>query len=85
MPTAEIFTALASGWILCTARKTVTGMIQLAELFTSRPHDAFYCFFSCAQLSVAELWRMLTILLIEKFYPTGTIHLYLDDSFGEKG
>jgi hypothetical protein len=79
-PTANIFACLASGWVLCTGRRTVTGMIRFAELFIGRPHDAFHRFFSCARWSVAEFWRMLAILLIEKFYPTSTIHLDLDET-----
>jgi hypothetical protein len=79
-PTAKIFAALAAGWVLCTARRTVTGMIRFAELFVYRPHDAFHRFFSGAQWSIAELWRLLTILLVKKFYPRAVIHLDLDDT-----
>jgi hypothetical protein len=79
-PTAQIFTALVNGWVLCTARRTVTGMIRFGRLFIERPHDAFHRFFSCARWSTAELWRLLAILLVKKFYPTGIIHLDLDDT-----
>ena len=84
VPTAQIFAALASGWVLCTARRTVGGMIRFAELFAGRPHDAFHRFFSCAQWSVAELWRLLAVLLIKKFYPGGTIPLDLDDTLFQR-
>lgn len=79
-PTGNIFHALVNGWVLCTARRTVTGMIQFAQLFISRPHDAFHRFFSTAQWSIAELWRLLTILLVRTFYHHGIIHLDLDDT-----
>jgi hypothetical protein len=79
-PTANIFHPLVNGWILCTARRTVTGMIRFAELFIDRPHDAFHRFFSTAQWSVAELWRLLAIMLVKTFYPSGVIPLDLDDT-----
>lgn len=79
-PTANIFSALVNGWILCTARRTVTGMIRFAQLYISKPHDAFHRFFSTAQWSIAELWRILAILLVKTFYPDGTIHLDADDT-----
>ena len=79
-PTAKIFSALTNGWILCTARRTVTGMIRFAELYISRPHDAFHRFFCSAKWSVAEIWRLLTILLVKIFYPDGTIHMDADDT-----
>jgi len=79
-PTKEIFAALVAGWVLCTARRTITGMIRFSELFIHRPHDAFHRFFCDARWSIAELWRLLAIMLIEKFYPTGTIELDLDDT-----
>jgi hypothetical protein len=79
-PTAEIFAALAAGWVLCTARRTVTGITRFTSLFIDRPHDAFHRFFSCASWSVSELWCMLATLLVKKLYPSGIIHLDLDDT-----
>lgn len=79
-PTARIFQSLVSGWVLCTARRTVTGMLPFATLFADRPHDAFHRFFSAAQWSLVELWRRLAILLVKTFYPDGVIPLDLDDT-----
>jgi hypothetical protein len=79
-PTENIFIAMVNGWILCTARRTVTGIVRFAELFIDRPHDAFHRFFSCAIWSLCELWQTLAILLIKTFYPAGTIPLNLDDT-----
>lgn len=80
VPTANIFTSLVCGWVLCTGRRTVTGMIRFAELFTPRPHDAYHRFFSKARWSMTELWRLLLILLVKLFYPSGIIPLDLDDT-----
>jgi hypothetical protein len=80
VPTANIFASLVCGWVLCTGRRTVTGMIRFAELFAPRPHDAYHRFFSKARWSMTELWRLLLILLVKLFYPSGTIPLDLDDT-----
>jgi hypothetical protein len=80
VPTANIFTPLVCGWILCTARRTVTGIIRFAELFIDRPHDAFHRFFNCAVWQIRELWRLLAILLVRTFYSGGVIPLDLDDT-----
>ncbi len=79
-PTAEIFAALVSGWVLCTTRRTVTGMIRFAGLYSPKAHDAFHRFFSTAHWSMAQLWLLLARLLISMFYPHGTIPLDLDDT-----
>jgi hypothetical protein len=80
VPTANIFASLVCGWVLCTGRRTVTGMIRFAELFTPRPHDAYHRFFSKARWSMTQLWRLLLILLVKLFYPNGQIPLDLDDT-----
>jgi len=80
IPTAKIFPALVNGWLLCTGRRTVTGMIRFAQLFLDRPHDTFHRFFAAAHWLLPELWRRLAILLIKTFYPKEVIHLDLDDT-----
>ena len=79
-PTAKIFIRLISGWILCTARRTVTGMIPFADPLGLRAHDAYHRFFPNARWSMAKLWRTLTIILVQKFCRTGDITLALDDT-----
>ena len=44
-PTAQIFINLITGWILCTARRTVTGILPFAEPKGKRPHDAYHRLF----------------------------------------
>ncbi|MBN1941717.1 MAG: transposase [Phycisphaerae bacterium] len=79
-PGANIFSALLTGWILCTARRTVTAMIPLADPFCCRAHDAYHRFFPDAKFSLAELWKILARLLIAMFTPKGVIPLALDDT-----
>jgi hypothetical protein len=79
-PGGAIFTRLTVGWILCTVRRTVTGMLPFADSCGEQAHDAFHRFFPDARWSMAKLWRILTSILIKTFCRTGTITLALDDT-----
>jgi len=45
-PTAQIFLRLATGWVLCTSRRTFTGIIPFADPDGIRSHDIYHRFFS---------------------------------------
>ena len=79
-PTAKIFLNLVSGWVLCTAKHTITGILPFAEPDRQKAHDAYHRFFPDASWSMSKLWRYLTILLVRIFYPAGSIHTDLDDT-----
>jgi hypothetical protein len=80
VPTAEIFFNLVTGWILCTAKHTITGILPFADPNRHKAHDAYHRFFPDSAWAMSELWRLLTILLIRMFYPTGVIITDLDDT-----
>jgi hypothetical protein len=79
-PTFGIFASLMTGWILCTTRRTTTGILPFADPDRTRPHDAYHRLYPDARWAAGELWRLLTVLLVGVFYPTGIIILYLDDT-----
>ena len=79
-PTFPIFASLMTGWILCTARRTTTGIMPFADPYQKRPHDAFHRLFPEARWATGELWRLLALLLVKVFCPSGLIILYLDDT-----
>jgi len=79
-PTSEIFLRLITGWILCTTRRTVTGIIPFADPRSLHAHDAYHRFFPNAIWSMAKLWQLLTIMLVQKSCRTGIITLALDDT-----
>ena len=80
VPTAQVFLNPITGWILCTARHTITGILPFADPNGKRSHDAYHRFFPDATWAMSELWRILTILLVRIFYPTGVIPTDLDDT-----
>jgi len=70
IPTTEIFLSLITGWVLCTARHTITGILPFADPAGQKAHDAYHRFFPDASWAMSELWRLLTILLVRIFIPT---------------
>ncbi len=79
-PTAQNFLRLMTGWILCTVRRTVTGIIPFADPLGLRAHDAYHRFFPDARWSMTTLWRLLTKILVQTFYRSGIIIPALDDT-----
>lgn len=80
LPTAEIFLNLTIGWILCTAKHTITGILPFAQPDGQKAHDAYHRFFPNAAWVMSDLWRLLAILLVKIFYPDGVILTDLDDT-----
>jgi len=79
-PGAEIFSRLMIGWILCTTRRTVTGILPFADPWAKRAHDAYHRFLPDARWSMTELWKLLAKILIQAFCRNGIITLALDDT-----
>jgi len=79
-PSAEIFLTLMTGWVLCTARRTVTGILPFADPTCNHAHDAYHRFFPEARWAMTGLWQILTLILVGRFCPTGIITLALDDT-----
>ena len=72
--------SLVTGWVLCTAKRTITGILPFANPQRQRPHDAYHRFFPDASWATSQLWKLLTILLVKIFHPTGVIPTDLDDT-----
>ena len=72
-PTSQIFINLITGWILCTCRRTITGIMPFAEPKSKRPHDAYHRVFPKSRWQPSSLWKLLAQLLIGMFYPSGTV------------
>jgi len=79
-PGAEIFLALVTGWVLCTGRHTITGILSFADPVSRHTHDAFHRFLPDARWEMDALWQRLTVLLVKTFAASGVIELDLDDT-----
>jgi hypothetical protein len=79
-PTAQIFINLITGWILCTKRRTVTGILPFADPKNKRPHDAYHRLFPKSRWLTAHLWKLLAQMLIGLFYPAGVVWMDMDDT-----
>jgi hypothetical protein len=79
-PTTEIFLRLLTGWILCTVRRTVTGMIPFADPLGLHAHDAYHRFLPNARWSMTKLWQILMKILVQTFCRNTIILLALDDT-----
>jgi hypothetical protein len=79
-PTTQVFLRLTIGWILCTGRRTITGILPLADPLGLRSHDIYHRFFPDAHWDLLALWNRLAGFLIRTFAPSGTILLDLDDT-----
>ena len=79
-PGAEIFARLMTGWVLCTARRTVTGIIPFADPSGLRAHDAYHRFLPDGRWDMSRLWQILARILVLRFCRKGHIVLALDDT-----
>lgn len=79
-PGAEIFSKLMAGWVLCTARRTITGILPFADPCCRHAHDAYHRFFPDSRWDMDRLWQILTLMLVKIFCRTGIITLAIDDT-----
>ncbi|MEA1951555.1 MAG: transposase [Planctomycetota bacterium] len=79
-PSLQLFIRMATGWVLCPGRRTITRMYQLAEPQGGRAHDAYHRFFRVGAWSMSVLWKLLAQMLVPRLYPSGAIPLDLDDT-----
>ena len=79
-PGAALFVRLMTGWVLCTTRRTVTGMLPFADPLGLRSHDAYHRFLPDGCWHMARLWHVLAQMLIQTFCRKGPLVLALDDT-----
>jgi hypothetical protein len=79
-PGADIFFRLTVGWVLCTARRTVTGMLPFADPVGRHAHDAYHRFFPDGRWQMPRLWQELAVLLVKTLCPKDMLTIALDDT-----
>ena len=79
-PTAIIFARLATGWVLCPGRHTLTRIYPLAEPDRHKAHDAYHRFFRAGAWCMSRMWEQMARRLVERFHSCGATPLTLDDT-----
>ena len=80
VPGTAIFSRLIAGWVLCTTRRTITGILPFADPSFQHAHDAYHRFFPDSHWDINRLWQILTLMMVRLFCPTGIITIALDDT-----
>ena len=66
-PSYQRFLTLVTGWILCTSKHTVTGVIRAAGVAGKREHGGYHRFFNTAAWNADEVGLALMALLLTYF------------------
>jgi len=56
-PTLRSLLTIITGWVLCSGRRTMTGIIREAGYRAAKSHDAYQSFFSKARWDMDSLWQ----------------------------
>jgi hypothetical protein len=83
-PGFAVFSDLLTGWVLAPGRRTITGMIAVADPGGRRAHDAYHRFVRDGAWSMSTLWRLLANYAVSRFAPAGVIELVCDDTLHHK-
>lgn len=79
-PTRCSLLAITLGWILCSGKRTMTGIIRAAGTHATKSHDAYQGFFSKAHWDMETLWQLLVGILCNILPKEKPILLVGDDS-----
>jgi hypothetical protein len=79
-PTQCSWLVITLGWILCSGKRTMTGMIRAAGAHATKSHDAYQGFFSKADWEMDTLWQLLGGILCSLLPKDQPIVLVGDDS-----
>jgi hypothetical protein len=79
-PTRASLLAITLGWILCSRKRTMTGIIRAAGTHATKSHDAYQGFFSKANWDMETLWELLGGILCNLLPKDKPILLVGDDS-----
>ena len=83
-PGFAIFTDLLAGWVCAPGRRTVTGMIAVADPDGRRAHDAYHRFLRDGAWKMSRLWHILCGYAVGRLAPGGVVELVCDDTLHHK-
>lgn len=75
-PTHQRFLTIITGWVLCTGKRTVTGVIRAAGVVGERHHSGYHRFFSQARWSLDPVGLTLSRLLLSLLPKDALVVLY---------
>ncbi len=81
-PSFQRFITMMAGWVLCTGKRTVTGVMRAAGVVGEHEHSGYHCFFSRATWEPDAIGLVLMRLAL-KAIPNGVrVNLTIDDTLG---
>lgn len=83
-PSFPIFVELMTGWVLSHRHRYVTDLILSSGSVAKRHFSCYHRFFSQYSWSLDSLSKLLLLLLVRTFVPTGVIELAIDDTLARK-
>jgi len=82
--TGARFRQLVEAWVLCTTRRTLTGLLPFIPAAERHVHDAYHHFFQHAVWEPDLLFDGLLRVLVRRCCPDGRLTLDLDDTLHHK-
>ena len=79
-PSYQRFLAVMAGWIRCTSKHTITGVIRAAGVVGVREHGGYHRFFNTAAWNANEVGLALMKLIVAMFPKTTRVKLTVDDT-----
>lgn len=79
-PSFARFVSLLSGWLLCTGKHTITGVLRGAGVVGEREHSGFYRFFSCGVWEPDQIGLALMRLALSMVPRGARVTLTIDDT-----
>ena len=74
-PSAQSMLTLATGWVLCRARHTTTGLILAARAVHRKHFSSYHRLFSSAAWCTQHLWLAVLRLVVSELCPVGELVL----------
>lgn len=82
--TYRLFRQLVDAWLLCTTRRTITGMLAFIPVAERRYHDAYHHFFQSSVWTPDALFDLLSRQIVRTLCPSGHLTLDIDDTLHHK-
>lgn len=79
-PSFQRFLTLTTGWILCTSKHTITGVMRAAGIVGKREHGGYHRFFNTAAWSADDVGIVVMKLVLTMLPENKKVKLTIDDT-----